>query len=108
LRTLGQVDDAIADFRRICLLEPGNAGAWHELIFYLAATEREAEALVALRKCRGGAGETPERGSSLPSPPAAALFDERAVGFFDRANRGPAGQPAYHAQFGLTIPPGYP
>jgi len=101
LRTLGQVDGAIADFRRICALEPGNAGAWHELIFYLAGAEREAEALAALENAEAALGETPEAWIKLALAAAAALFDGRAVVFFERAIAAQPENPTYHGQFGL-------
>jgi glycosyltransferase involved in cell wall biosynthesis/Tfp pilus assembly protein PilF len=101
LRTRGQVDAAIVDFRRICKLEPTNAGAWHELIFQLAGAEREEEALAALGDAEVALGDTPQTWSILARACAAALFDDRAIDLFERAIAAEPANAQYRAQFGL-------
>ncbi|MDP2372351.1 tetratricopeptide repeat protein [Reyranella sp.] len=101
LRTRGQVDGAIADFYRICELEPSNADAWHELIFQLAGAERESEALDVLAKAEQALGDTPEAWMVLARAAAAALFEQRAIAYFERAIAAEPANPTYHAQLGL-------
>ncbi|MEK7754881.1 MAG: tetratricopeptide repeat protein, partial [Acidobacteriota bacterium] len=101
LRTRGQVDGAIADFYRICALEPSNTDAWHELIFQLAGAERESEALAVLAKAEQALGDTPEAWMALARAAAAALFERRAIAYFERAIAAEPANPAYHAQLGL-------
>lgn len=101
LRTRGQVDGAIADFYRICELEPSNADAWHELIFQLAGAEREAEALAALTSAEKALGNTPEAWMVLGRAAAAALFEDRAIAYFERAIAAQPDNPAHRAQLGL-------
>jgi len=57
--------------------------AWHELSSTLPLRSGEAEALCRARKCRGGARRNAEAWIKLALAAAAALFDERAVGFSD-------------------------
>ncbi|MBY0320976.1 MAG: tetratricopeptide repeat protein [Reyranella sp.] len=100
-RTRGRVDAAIVDFRRICELEPLNAEAWHELIFYLAGAEREAEALDAVAQAEAALGATPEAWVVLARACAAALFDDRAIDYYQRAIAAQPDNAAFHAQLGL-------
>ncbi|MGD9883739.1 tetratricopeptide repeat protein [Reyranella sp.] len=101
LRALGQVDAAIADFRRICALDAGNPQAWRELIFWLAGAEREPEALAALEDAEATLGKTPETWMALGGAAAAALFEERAIAYYQRAIAAQPENPACHAQLGL-------
>ena len=101
LRTHGQVDAAIADFRRICSLDPGNADAWHELIFQLAGAEHVDEALAAVADAEVALGATPRACVTLARACAAALFDREAVQFFERAIAAEPENAAHRAQFGL-------
>lgn len=101
LRARGQVDAAIADFYKICELEPSNAGAWHELIFQLAGAERESEALRVLAKAEQALGDTPKAWIALAQAAAAALFEHRAIAYFERAIAAEPQNPSYHAWLGL-------
>ena len=101
LRTRGRVDDAIADFRRICELDPQNAGAWHELIFQLAGAEREPEALSALANAEKALGDGPETWMVLARAAAAALFEDQAIAYFERALAARPDSAEYRAQLGL-------
>lgn len=101
LRSLGQVDASIADMRKLCALDPGNTQAWRELIFFLASAEREAEALAALNDAEAALGRTAQTWMALGSAAAAALFEERAITYYERAIAAEPGNPACHAQLGL-------
>ena len=100
-RARGQVDGAIADFYRICELEPSNASAWHELIFQLAGAERESEALAMLTKAEQALGDTPQAWMALAHAAAAALFEHRAIAYFERAIAAEPENATYHARLGL-------
>lgn len=101
LRTLGQVDASIAAFHRICELDPRNAQAWRELVFYLAGAERETEALATLDEAEAALGKTPETWVALGGAAAAALFESRAVAYYERAIAAQPENATYHAQLGL-------
>jgi len=101
LRTQGQVDAAIGDFREICRIDPGNADAWHELIFQLAGAEREQEALAMVEEAEAALGPSPRTWGVLGRACAAALFDKRAVEFFDRAIAAEPDNAANRSQLGL-------
>ena len=100
-RARGQVERAIADFHRICELEPSNAGAWHELIFQLAGAERESEALSMLTKAEQALGDTPQAWMALAHAAAAALFEPRAITYFERAIAAEPENATYQARLGL-------
>src|SRR5262249_24979247 len=85
LRSRGQVDASLADFRRVCALRPDSAEAWQELVFYLANAEREEEALTALAEAKATLDDAPETLVILGRAAAAAQMDERAVEYFNQA-----------------------
>lgn len=101
LRALGQVDASIGDFRRICVLDSGNAQAWRELIFWLAGSEREAEALAALDEAEQALGPTPQTWMALGAAAAGALFERQAIAYYERAIASQPENPACHAELGL-------
>lgn len=101
LRSRGQVDASIADFRRVCALRPDSAEAWQELVFYLANAEREQEALAALAEARAILGEAPEGLVVLGRAAAAAQMDGRAVEYFQQAIAADPTNAAFHAELGL-------
>jgi len=99
-RTLGQIEGSITDFRRICALQPDNHDAWNNLIFYLAGAEREEEALVALDAAEAALGDGARALATLGRTAATALFEERAIGYFQRAIAVEPGDAMSHAELG--------
>lgn len=101
LRSRGQVDASIADFRRVCALRPESAEAWQELVFYLANAEREEEALATLAEARATLGDIPESLVVLGRAAAAAQMDARAVDYFQQAIAAQPANASFHAELGL-------
>jgi glycosyltransferase involved in cell wall biosynthesis/Tfp pilus assembly protein PilF len=97
---VGRTEEAVEDWHKVCALDPADGKAWRELIYLLAATERETEALAALDAAEAALGTAPAACIDLGRAAEAAMFDERAVAFFGRAIAAEPRNASHLAAFG--------
>ena len=97
---VGRTEEAVEDWKRACALDPQQGSSWRSLIYLLAATEQESQALATLDRAEAALGSSPAANIDLGLAAEAAMFNDRAVAFFGRAVAAEPDNAAHLTAFG--------